>query len=318
MRIGVFDTIFGEAPLDEVLDAILALGVDAVELGAGGYPGRSRVPSGLSESAAARDRFRASVADRGVVVSALSCHGNPLHPDPDRAAADDRIFRETVRLADALDVRRVNLFSGCPGDGRGAAAPNWVTCTWPPDFAEVLAWQWSESAVPYWRTAAAFARDHGVRLGIEMHPGNLVYHPPSLLRLQAETDAADVLGANLDPSHLFWQGIDPLSTVRTLAGSIVHVHAKDTSIDPVNLAAKGVLDLTDRSDTPARSWTFRSVGDGHDVGWWAAFVGELASVGYDHVLSIEHEDRTRSRDDGLRRAVGTLQAAIRDAGVPVA
>lgn len=309
MKLGVFDPVFGAIGLEPMLDRVHDLGLEAVEIGTGGYPGDARCrPGELLADRAARRRFASAFGDRGLEISAFSCHGNPLHPDATRAAADDATYRDTVRLAAELGVERVNLFSGCPGDGPSATHPNWVTCAWPPDFREIVEWQWEAVVLPYWREAGGFARDYGVRLGIEMHPGFVVYNPATLLRLRGEVGA--VLGVNFDPSHLFWQGIDPLVAVRALGPAIHHVHAKDTALHPANVAVNGVLDLESPSEVDRRSWIFRSVGDGHDLGFWTAFIDALRDVGYDHVLSIEHEDRLATTEAGLARAVATLRAAL--------
>ncbi|MGH2402756.1 MAG: sugar phosphate isomerase/epimerase family protein, partial [Candidatus Limnocylindria bacterium] len=309
MRVGVFDPVFGVLGLEPMLDRVVELGLDAVEVGTGNYPGDARCrPAELLADPSARARFAAAFADRGLVISALSCHGNPLHPDAERARQDDGVYRDTVRLAAELGVDRINLFSGCPGDGPLASQPNWVTCAWPPEFGEIVAWQWDAVVLPYWHEAAGFAREHGVRLGFEMHPGFVVYNPKTLLRLRDEV--GDTIGANLDPSHLFWQGIDPIEAIRVLGPAISHVHAKDTAIDAHNVAINGVLDLESYRNVGARSWVFRSVGDGHDLLWWKRFVAALRVAGYDHVLSIEHEDGLASVDEGLERAVATLRAAV--------
>ena len=309
MKIGVFDPVFGKIDLEPMLDRIAELGLGAVEIGAGNYPGdRHCRPADLLADRSARTQFAEAFASRGLEISALSCHGNPLHPNPERAAKDDAVFRDTVRLASELGVGVVNLFSGCPGDSADAKQPNWVTCAWPPEYAEIVAWQWSEVVLPYWHEAGRFAADAGVRLAFEMHPGFVVYNPKTLLRLRAEV--GEVIGANLDPSHLFWQGIDPIVAIRELGPAIYHVHAKDTAIDPVNTARNGVLDLERYDDVANRSWVFRSVGDGHDVLFWKRFVSALRVQGYDHVLSIEHEDSLASTDDGLGRAIATLKQAV--------
>jgi sugar phosphate isomerase/epimerase len=309
MKLGVFDPVFGTMDLAPMLDRIGQLGLHAVEIGAGNYPGDARCkPADLLKDQNARRQFSEAFASRDLAISALSCHGNPIHPNADRAAHDDAVFRDTVRLAGELGVGVVNLFSGCPGDGPNASQPNWVTCAWPPEFSEIVAWQWEEVVLPYWRSAGAFASEHGVRLGFEMHPGFVVYNPKTLLRLRAEV--GEVIGANLDPSHLFWQGIDPIAAIRDLQEAIYHVHAKDTALDPYNVARNGVLDLEPYDDVANRSWVFRSVGDGHDVLFWKRFVSALRVVGYDHVLSIEHEDSLASTDEGLTRAIGTLNQAV--------
>jgi len=309
MKIGVFDPVFGAMPLDAMLDRVKELGLEAVEIGAGNYPGNERCdPGRLLVDERAFARFRDAFGSRDLEISALSCHGNPLHPDPAVAAHDDAVFRDTVKLAGRLHLGQVNLFSGCPGDGPSAVRPNWVTCAWPPDYLETLEWQWNEVVIPYWREAGSFASDHGVRLAFEMHPGFVVYNPASLFRLREAV--GEVIGANLDPSHLFWQQIDPLVAIRELGPAIFHVHAKDTAMDSANVARNGVLDVGSYSEPRQRSWIFRSVGDGHDLLFWKQFVAALRLAGYDHVLSIEHEDILASVDDGLDRAIATLRAAV--------
>jgi sugar phosphate isomerase/epimerase len=312
VKIGVFDPIFKHLDLEAMLDRIVELGLAAVEVGTGNYPGDSHCrPAELLRDATRREEWAAAFASRGLLISALSCHGNPIHPDPERAERDDSVFRDTVKLAATLGLDRINLFSGCPGEGHGSRQPNWVTCAWPPEFGEIVRWQWDQVVLPYWREAGAFAADQGVKLGIEMHSGMVVYNPKTLLRLREA--AGEVVGANLDPSHLFWQGIDPILAVRELGPAIFHVHAKDTAIDPYNAALNGVLDVETYANVDRRSWIFRSVGDGHDLLWWKRFVAALRVARYDHVLSIEHEDSLASIDEGVARSLETLRLAVLDA-----
>lgn len=311
MKLGVFDPVFADLELEETLDRVVRLDLDAVELAAGGYPGNRRCdPATLLSVDGAVEAFKGAFEVRGLSISALSCHGNPIHPDPGLASRDDEVFRQTVRLAAAIGVDRINVFSGCPGDQSGGTTPNWVTCRWPAEFGRLLDWQWETIVLPYWREAGAFAKDHGIRLAFEMHPGFSVYSPRTLRRLR--DDVGDVVGANLDPSHLFWQGIDPILAIRELGAAVFHVHAKDTVIDTYNVARHGVLDAGDPDVISERSWYFRSVGDGHDLLFWKRFVAALRMAGYDHVVSIEHEDRLASRDEGLARAIAVLRQAILD------
>ena len=311
MRLGVFTAILHHLPLEQALDELAELGVEAVELGTGNYPGSSHCdPDALLGDAVALREFGRAVAARGLVVSALSQHGNPLHPDPAVAVAHHETWRKTVRLAAQLEIRDVIAFSGCPGDGPDARAPNWVTCWWPEDYPRVLDWQWEERVLPYWAAEAEFAREHGVRIAFEMHPGFVVYNPETLLRLRSAI--GPVAGANFDPSHLFWQGIDPLEAVRVLAdaGVLFHVHAKDTRLDPGNVGVNGVLDTKPFAEVAARSWTFRTVGDGHGEETWRPLVGALRAAGYDGAVSIEHEDPLLPPREGLERAVAFLKPLL--------
>ncbi|MCD6033336.1 MAG: sugar phosphate isomerase/epimerase, partial [Thermomicrobiales bacterium] len=241
MKIGVFTVLFAQRPFEEALDYIKAAGCQAVEIGVGGYPGPAHANAvELVDDEAASKRLREAVTSRGLEISALSCHGNPLHPNKAIAEAHDRDYRAAVQLAQRLEIPNVITFSGCPGGGPEAMEPNWVTCPWPPDFLETLEWQWTERATPYWSEAADFARKHGVRVAIELHPGFLGYNTDSFNRLR--DIGGETLGVNFDPSHLFWQGMDPLVCVRDLGDAIFHVHAKDTWLDAQNIARNGVLD----------------------------------------------------------------------------
>jgi sugar phosphate isomerase/epimerase len=283
--------------------------LQAVELGTGGWPGNTLCdPVALLKDRTAQQAFMKAVESRGLMISAFSCHGNPLHPDRAVAANYDRVYRNTVRLASEMGVGVVNLFSGCPGDSDNAKYPNWVTCAWPPDFSDLLHWQWEAKVIPYWQEAARFAEQAGVKLAFEMHPGFVVYNPETLLRLRAAV--GPVVGANYDPSHLYWQGIEPAASIHALAGAIHHVHAKDTYIDPQNTAINGVLDTKPYSDLAHRSWTFRTVGYGHDQFSWRSLVSALRLAGYDYVLSIEHEDPMASIDEGFGRAVSFLKDVL--------
>jgi sugar phosphate isomerase/epimerase len=232
-----------------------------------------------------------------------------LHPDESVARAAHETWRKTVRLAVELGVDTVVCFSGCPGDGPNGTQPNWVTCAWPPEYLEVLEWQWNEVAIPYWSEEARFARDTGLaKVALEAHPGFLVYNPETLLRLR-EACGPEV-GANLDPSHFVWQGIDPLVAVRALSGAIFHVHAKDVYLDRANIAQNGVLDTKHYARFGERSWSFRTVGYGQDEKFWRDFVSALRTVGYDGVLSIEHEDGMMSVGEGLAKAAALLREIV--------
>ncbi|HOX08852.1 MAG TPA: sugar phosphate isomerase/epimerase, partial [Planctomycetota bacterium] len=309
MKIGVFTVLFGQKPLDEILDGFCQMGVEAVELGVGNYPGASHVPvKELLNSVSARSEFLAKIKGRGLEVSALSCHGNPLHPDKKLAKQHHDTWRDALRLAKLLKVETVICFSGCPGDSDRSLYPNWVTCPWPEDFAKVLDWQWTKKALPYWKAEAKQAAAAGVRVAFEMHPGFLVYNPETMLRLRES--CGPQLGCNLDPSHLFWQGIDPVAAVRALSGCIYHVHAKDTLIDPANTAVNGVLDTKHYGAVAKRSWVFRTVGYGHSMEFWRNFLSALRVAGYDGVLSIEHEDSLMSTSEGFAKAFDFLKKAV--------
>jgi sugar phosphate isomerase/epimerase len=241
-------------------------------------------------------------------ISALSCHGNALHPQQALAEKAREVSRKTILLAEKLGVSTVVDFSGCPGDSHAAQSPNWVTCPWPPEYLDLLRWQWDDVVTPYWTQHAKFAADHGVKIAIEMHPGFVVYSPETLLRLR--TIAGPSVGCNYDPSHMFWQGIDPIAAVRLLGEAIFHVHAKDTQMYSANLSLTGVLDTKPYTDERNRGWIFRTCGYGHGAEWWKEFVSTLRMYGYDGTLSIEHEDSLLSPGEGLARAAHFLSEVI--------
>ncbi|HEX9617759.1 MAG TPA: sugar phosphate isomerase/epimerase, partial [Anaerolineales bacterium] len=236
MKVGVFSFVFQDLlSYDQALEWIAGVGAEAVEIGSGGYVaelGESYCkPAELLADGDLLKAWKQKADNCGLEISALSCHGNPLHPDPAVANLHRKDFRDTVLAAEKIGVRRVVTFSGCPGDSEGSKYPNWVTCPWPPDFLRILEWQWEEKVIPYWQEEVRFCRDHGVdMISLEMHPGFVVYNPETLLRLRQAVGPE--IGANFDPSHLFWQGIDPIFAVRELGEAIFHVHAKDTIIDP--------------------------------------------------------------------------------------
>jgi sugar phosphate isomerase/epimerase len=172
-----------------------------------------------------------------------------------------------------------------------------------------LDYQWNDVLIPYWKKAVEFAKKHGVnKIALEMHPGFCVYNTNSLLRLREAV--GDEIGANFDPSHLIWQGIDPVASIKALNDAIFHFHAKDTYIDPYNTAVKGVLDTSHYGNESERSWLFRTVGYGQDTTKWKAIMSALRMVGYDYAISIEHEDSLMSVKEGLEKAVTFLQEVI--------
>ena len=307
MRLGVFTALLSQLPLDDVLKKLKSLGVTTVELGTGNYPGDPHCKLAMLEDTKAIEDFKKKLDDEGFTISALSCHGNALHPDPDVAEPHKEVSRRTVELASKLSVPVVVDFSGCPGDSK-SRYPNWVTCPWPPDYLELLKWQWDHRVTPYWTEHGKFAADHGVKIAVEMHPGFVAYNPETMLRLRSI--AGKSVGCNYDPSHMFWQGIDPIAAIRVLGDAIFHVHAKDTQIYDRNLPVSGVLDTKPYTDERNRAWIFRTVGYGHGAEWWGEFISTLRMYGYDYVLSIEHEDSLLSPEEGLTKAVRFLDAIV--------
>ncbi|MBM6919913.1 sugar phosphate isomerase/epimerase [Phocea massiliensis] len=312
MKLGVLTNLMGDKPLDEVLAYLKPKGIEAVEIGCGGYPGKAHAdPKVLLNDEAKLNEFKATIEKYGMIISGLSAHGNPLHPNKEIAKQFDDDLTDAILLAEKLGVEVINCFSGCPGDCETSKHPNWVVCPWPEDFTEVVNWQWNEKLIPYWKEKVAFAKQHGVhKFALEMHPGFCVYNPETALRLRAAV--GEEIGVNFDPSHLIWQGIDPAYAIRILGkeGAIFHFHAKDTKVDKYNTMANGVLDTKHYGDEINRSWIFRSCGYGNDYAYWKDMISNLVMTGYDHVLSIEHEDSLMSVNEGLTKAIDFLQEVL--------
>jgi sugar phosphate isomerase/epimerase len=308
MRLGVFTVLFSDRPFEDVLQYISSLGVNTVEIGCANYPGDAHLSPEILKDKDKIKKFKELLIKYNIKISGLSCHGNPLHPDKNIARVHLRGQHNAILLAQKLGVDRIVTFSGCPGDSENSRYPNWVTCAWPEDYQKILAWQW-EKIISFWKKEANFAKGHGIeKIAIEMHPGFCVYNPMTLLKLRKSV--GPVIGANLDPSHLFWQGIDPVEAVKKLKGAIYHIHAKDTEIYKGNVSINGVLDITSYSDVLNRSWIFRTVGYGHGKEFWRKFISTLRLVGYDHAISIEHEDILMSKEEGFQKAVEFLKPII--------
>lgn len=309
MKLGVLTVPLSSLTLKESLNYLAKLGVQTIELGCGGFPGTAHCdPTILLSDPSKLKEFKSLIRESEMEISALSCHGNAVHPDPSVAAAAHQAFAQAVRLASELDVSVVNTFSGCPGDSKNSQFPNWVTCSWPDDFEKILDYQWNECLLPYWQDASAFAKASGIKVAFEMHPGFCVYNTATLLRIRREV--GDTLGANFDPSHLFWQGMNAASVIKELNQAIFHVHAKDCFISDLNTGRNGVLDTRHYSQTLERSWTFRTVGYGHDEQTWKNIISALRMIQYDGAISIEHEDVLMSPKEGLEKAIQFLKPIL--------
>ncbi len=310
MKLGVMNPVLNAYSFEEAAEYLASLGVQTIEIGAGGFPGDQHLkPIELLESPENVKNYKKVLASNNLEISAISCHGNALHPQKDIAQKFHEEFKGAILAAEALEVDTVIGFSGCPGDCENSIYPNWVTCPWPDDFLKILEWQWNEKVIPYWKDMAKFANEHNVKkIAFEMHPGFVVYNPETLLRLREAV--GETIGANFDPSHLFWQRIDPVEAIRALKGAIYHFHAKDTRIDERNAQVNGVLDNKSYGDILNRSWSFRTVGYGHGKEVWNNIISMLKNTGYDGAISIEHEDGLMSPKEGLEKAVAFLKEVL--------
>lgn len=310
MKLGVMSPVLGEMSLRQMIEYLSSLGVQSLELGCGGYPGKAHCDAADFLAHPEKiEELEQMLAENHMDLPALACHGNPLHPDKTIAKRFENDFDNAVLLAEKLGVKTLVAFSGCPGDCPESKYPNWVTCTWPNDYKKILEWQWNQVLIPYWKEKTAFCNAHGVeRIAFEMHPGFMVYNPKTLMKLREAV--GPTVGANFDPSHLFWQGVDMCAAIRYLKGAIYHFHAKDTRIDPISCGVTGVLDTSGYGDLLGRSWDFRTVGYGHGKSLWNDMISTLKATGYEGVISIEHEDPLMSPKEGLEKAVAFLKDVI--------
>jgi len=307
MKLGFVTDSLGAMSFDEVLDNAVRLGVSGLEVNTGGWSTAPHFDLGAMKSdAGARKRFLNAFADRGLELIALNANGNPLHPtQPEQAEC----LKDTIRIAGDMGIKTVVTMSGLPAGQEGDLMPNWVVSSWPPETQQILRYQWQDKLIPFWGEIAELAKASGVeRIALEMHGNQCVYNVPSLLKLRAAV--GPVIGANLDPSHLFWMGADPLAAAEALGDAIYHVHAKDTFLNPPKQAVGSLLENGSLMDIPARSWSYITLGFGHGEEWWRQFCYRLKMAGYDGWLSIEHEDVLLNSFEGLRKSVDLMLGVL--------
>ena len=302
--IGLYTDCLGDLKFEAMLDWCASHGLEAVELGTGNFsPAPHCSLAGLLESERARSDFQAAIARRGLQLSALNCSGNVLDPDAGRRTASQRVLRETIVLAAQLGLQTIVAMSGCPGEpGALNHYPNWVTSYWQKEYLELLEWQWTEAVEPFWRELGAFAAEQSVRVAIEMHPGQAVYNVRTLMRLRAAGGAA--IGANLDPSHLIWQGMDSARVVLALGKLVYNVHAKDCRLNANEVAVNGVLET--HLATP-HAWDHCLPGDGQPETFWRGLSDALAQAGYRGPLTIEYAGDLADRSAGIEKAAEFLR-----------
>ena len=332
MKLGAYTACLHDRPLPEALDVLKSNGLTSVEVNTGGF-----IPSPhchvdlLLSSESARADYLDVFASRGMELTGLNCNGNPLNPLPGVGPKHADDLRRSIELAGLLGVKNIVTMSGTPGSDPDAKYPSWVMNPWDGVYMDVLDYQWSVAA-EFWKEIDGLARANDVRVAIEMHPHNLVFSPVTLKKLVDLTAATNV-GAEMDPSHLMWHGMDVAACIRYLGPLVFHAAAKDAMITP-GVDIRGVLDTSFErvpADAPDKvptgigfwcnawptnpAWRFVAVGVGHDVPYWTEFLAALAEIDPDIAVNIEHEDANYSRDEGLRLAAGNLLAAAKAAGV---
>jgi len=310
MKMGVVSNALLQFEFETGLELLKRLELTCIEIACAGYHENLKYgnPEELMSDTAARDRWLDAIQRRDLQVTALAVHGPALSPNKTVADQYQADFRRCCELAQAIGVERLTLLGGLPEGAPGDRTPHWVCNAWPPQEQEILKWQWEERVIPYWREQADFAEAHGCRLCFEMHPNDILHNPAALQRLHDEI--GPVVGCNFDPSHLFWQGIDPIEAMRAVAPLMYHVHAKDTQVMDHVKRVNGMLDPKPFSELDRRAWDFRTVGYGHDESFWREFVSVLRGMGYDDVVSIEHEDEYMDPQEGLEKAVALLKPVV--------
>ncbi|MBZ9794394.1 sugar phosphate isomerase/epimerase family protein [Mesorhizobium sp. ES1-4] len=305
MKIGMITDSLGDLSFDEMLRASAELGLQTLEFACGNWSSAPHIDlQAMLASAVSRREFVAKIRDHGLTIAALNCSGNPLHPGP-QGKVHHGVTQDTIRLAGLMEIDRVVMMSGLPG-GPGDANPNWIVTDWPPECLKIQHYQWEERIIPYWRDLVAFSNNLGIhKLCLELHGHQAVYNVQTLFKLR---DAVgETVGANYDPSHPLWMGADPIAAIRALGSAIYYVHAKDTRIEPITAAIDGTLDSRPSNLYAERAWNYITLGYGHGETWWRQFCTALKQVGYDDVLSIEHEDMMLTPMEGMRKSVALLR-----------
>tara|TARA_E500000331_G_C17214482_1_gene695261 strand:- start:288 stop:1247 length:960 start_codon:yes stop_codon:yes gene_type:complete len=307
MKLGFVSDSLSGMLFQEMLDHATRMGVSGIEVNTGGWSTAPHFNLALmKQSAEARKSFLKAFNERELEVISLNANGNPLHPtDP----AQGECLRDTIRVAGEMGIKTVCTMSGLPAGNETDTMPNWIVSSWPPETQEILNYQWEEVLFPFWTEIVALAKENGVeRIALELHGNQCVYNVPTLLKLRKVVGS--IVGANLDPSHLFWMGADPLVATEALGEAVFHVHAKDTLLNGPVQAINSLLENGSLMDIPARSWSYITLGFGHGEEWWRQFCYRLKMAGYDGWLSIEHEDVLLNSLEGLEKSVALLQAVM--------
>ena len=308
MKIGVLSTCFPSLCLREVADVVRSLDYVSLELAA--WPididrpfATSHLPTGAL-SLDQVDTVRSAIGD--LEISGLSYGENNLHPDPKLREQVNTHVRACINAAHLLEVPVVTTFIGCD---------------WTRPLKDNL-----EFGREVFGPLVEYAMKHNVNLVIENCPmvgwyqnglpGNLGYSPELW-----EWMGSIGLGLNFDPSHLIWMGIDPIVAIQEFASMIAHVQAKDTEILKPELQRYGILGAVCRDDKwESGWWQYRVPGCGECD--WSALIDALKRVGYEGVISVEHEDPVWSGSieqtiSGLKIAHRTIAPLIEESSAKI-
>jgi len=312
MRIGLFTDGLRHLPRRETFAWCSDHDITDLEMSVGPWGARTHLdlPALLDDDPSARAELHRDLDDFALRLSAVNAAGNPLHPEPGTRQEAQAAVRGAVTLAHRLGVDRVVTMAGCPGGRTGGPMP--VFGLWAINEEDPGIWQWQMEAEvgPFWRELSdwAAATAPGVTICLELHPGVSVYSVETYRALRSY--AGPNVGVNLDPSHFWWQGADPVLVIEALGPAIGWCHGKDTTIYPDRVALHGVMDHRFPPDAAVNAWHFSAVGDGHDAAIWARLVGALRAAGHDSVVSIEHEDPSLTPEECIERSARTLQKIL--------
>jgi sugar phosphate isomerase/epimerase len=312
VRVGLFTDGLAHLGRREALQWCAERGILDLEMGVGTWSPRPHLDlAALLAEPAERDRLQGELREHGQRLACVNAAGNALHPAPTARAEAHSAIRGAVELAALLGVETVVTMSGCPGgrgtgDTTGVFAVSWLCC----DDEPLWEWQFRERVAPYWRELSAWAAAAapGVRICLELHPGLTVFGAESFARLRAEVGPN--IGINLDPSHFWWQGVDPQAIIEQHGDAIGFAHGKDTRLYPERIRVHGMLDARFPIDPATASWHFAAVGGGRPLGEWGLLLQALRASGYDDVISIEHEDPTLTPEASIEASAAALREAL--------
>jgi len=310
MKLGLMSACFSDKTWEQACELTMEAGLQAIEAPTGGLDGSYHCePVEVARDERAIKAFKNAAEKRGLEISEFSCKGNPVHPNQNIADEYVADLEASMIIAQKIGVKAISVFAGLPGAGPDAVYPNWIVHPWPFMFTDALKWQWEAKIIPFWMEMAKKAKKMDVKFAFEMEPGDAVYNPETLLKLR-EAVGMDEIACNLDPGHLFYQGIDIETCIRRLGEMIVHVHVKDAVISKSVVDFTGIIDAKMFNELKTRAWNYATVGYGHDMQFWKNFVSTLRIVGYEGVLSIENENTNMSAKEGLQKSVDFLKQCM--------
>lgn len=317
MQLAICTDVFADLSYTEMLDKVKSLGIDAVEMTAGGWGARKHCNT--AELLANSDKlvqFKAELDNRGMRISALNTSCNPLWPSQTGKDYEKSMY-DCAILAGKLGVKKIVAMAGLPAGNETDTTPNWIvsTVSWPDFMKPAYEYQWKVT-IEFWQKFAKHCKECGVeQIAIEEFPGTMVWSAETMvwsaetmLKLREATDP--MIGINLDPSHMIALGADPIAAVRALKGCIFHVHGKDVRIERGLADVNGILEPKEVTVPAQRVWNYVAVGCGKDLQWWKEFFSVLSMMGYQGDVSLEMEDLTMSVEAGVRTSIDALNQTI--------